>query len=129
VIEITLKNSGANKEINSILELRRSIASKIKYPVEAQINNQTGTVEIWAYIQKDGTISRVDDKKPDGKIINIDEVVVTSLKSETSVNSEKSKNLELLEKESKRVIGQLPALKIPELAGKTVSFRIKFVLE
>ena len=129
VIEITLKNTGANNEINSILALRQSIAMQIKYPVESQENNQQGVVEIWAFIEKDGTISRVTDKKPDGKFINVDEVVATSLKSETSVNSEKSNNLELLVKESKRVIGKLSPLKNPELAGETVSFRIRFVLQ
>jgi len=120
-------NSGS---INpAIWGLRYKISSTIKYPVEAQENNQQGVVEIWAYIQKDRTISRITDKKPDGKFINVDEVVVTALKSEKTVTSEKSKNLDLLVKESKRVIGQLSPLKIPELAGETVSFRIKFVLQ
>ena len=120
-------NSGS---INpAIWGLRYKISSTIKYPVEAQENNQQGVVEIWAYIQKDGTISRITDKKPDGKFINVDEVVVTALKSEKTVTTEKSKNLDLLVKESKRVIGQLSPLKIPELAGETVSFRIKFVLQ
>jgi len=45
------------------------------------------------------------------------------------VTSEKSNNLELLVKESKRVIEKLSPLKIPELAGETVSFRIRFVLQ
>ncbi len=113
----------------AILELRKKIAQSIKYPVVAQENNQQGVVEIWAFIEKDGTISRITDKRPDGKFINIDEVVVTSLKSENAVTSEKSKDLALLVKESKRVIEQLSPLKIPELEGETVCFRIKFVLE
>jgi outer membrane biosynthesis protein TonB len=113
----------------TILELRSAIAQNIKYPVLAQENNQQGVVEIWAYIQKDGTISRITDKKPDGKFINVDEVVVTALKSEKAVTSEKSKELDLLIKESKRVIEQLSPLNIPELAGETVSFRIRFVLQ
>lgn len=129
VIEITLKNAGTNNEINTILAFRQSIAKQIKYPVEAQENNQQGAVEIWAYIEKDGTISRISEKRPDGKFINIDEVVATSLKSEKTVTSEKSKDLALLIKESKRVIEQLSPLSIPELAGETVSFRIRFVLQ
>ena len=116
-------------EKQTIFDLRSAIARNIKYPVVAQENNQQGVVEIWAFIAKDGTISRITDKKPDGKFINVDEVVVTSLKSEKTVTSEKSKDLDLLIKESKRVIGQLSPLKIPELAGETVSFRIRFVLE
>jgi TonB-dependent SusC/RagA subfamily outer membrane receptor len=128
VIEITLKNAGTIDE-NTILTLRQSIARSIKYPVVAQENNQQGVVEIWAYIQKDGTISRITDKKPDGKFINVDEVVVTALKSEKTVTSEKSKDLALLVKESKRVIEQLSPLTIPELAGEVVSFRIRFVLQ
>ncbi len=113
----------------AILELRKKIAQSIKYPVVAQENNQQGVVEIWAFIAKDGTISRITDKRPDGKFINIDEVVVTALKSEKTVTSEKSNDLALLVKESKRVIEQLSPLKIPELEGETVCFRIKFVLE
>jgi TonB family protein len=117
------------KHNQTYLELRKKIAQSIKYPVVAQENNQQGVVEIWAYIQKDGTISRITDKKPDGKFINIDEVVVTALKSEKAVTSEKSKNLDLLVKESKRVIEQLSPFKVPELLGEMVCFRIKFVLQ
>jgi hypothetical protein len=120
-------NSGS---INpAIWGLRYKISSTIKYPVVAQENNQQGVVEVWAFIAKDGTISRITDKKPDGKFINVDEVVVTSLKSEKAVTSEKSKDLALLVKESKRVIEQLSPLTIPELAGEVVSFRIRFVLQ
>ncbi len=127
VIEITLKNGGTKNE--TYFELRKSIAQNIKYPVSAQENNQQGVVEIWALIAKDGTISRITEKRPDGKFINVDEVVVTSYKSEKTLTSEKSKDLSLLVKESKRVIEKLFPLNIPELAGETVSFRIKFVLE
>jgi TonB-dependent SusC/RagA subfamily outer membrane receptor len=116
-------------ENSKVIDLRRKIAQSIKYPVAAQENNQQGVVEIWAFIAKDGTISRITDKRPDGKFINVDEVVVTALKSEKAVTSEKSKALDLLVKESKRVIEQLSPLKIPELAGETVSFRIQFVLQ
>jgi len=113
----------------TILDLRKKIAQKIKYPVEAQENNQQGVVEVWAFIGKDGTISRITDKKPDGKFINVDEVVVTALKSEKTVISEKSNDLDLLVKESKRVIEKLSPLNIPELAGEMVCFRIRFVLQ
>ena len=127
MIEITLKNDEPKNE--TYLALRKSIAQNIKYPVIAQENNQQGVVDIWAFIEKDGTISNISDKWLDGKFINIDEVVVTSYKSEKTVTSEKSNNLDLLVKESKRVIEQLSPLKIPELAGETVSFRIRFVLQ
>ena len=113
----------------AIYDLRRKIAQTIKYPVVAQENNQQGVVDIWAFVDKDGTISNISEKRLEGKIINIEEVVVTSLKSEKTVTSEKSKDLALLVKESKRVIEQLSPLKIPELAGETVSFRIRFLLE
>ncbi len=113
----------------TIFNLRSKIAQSIKYPVVAQENNQQGVVEIWAFIAKDGTISRITEKRPDGKFINVDEVVVTALKSEKAVTSEKSKNLDLLVKESKRVIEQLSPFKVPELLGEMVCFRIKFVLE
>ena len=113
----------------TIFDLRKKIAQTIKYPVVAQENNQQGVIEVWASVAKDGTISNITDKKPDGKFINIDEVVVTALKSEKTVTSEKSKDLTLLVKESKRVIEKLSPLTIPELAGETVCFRIKFVLE
>ncbi len=127
VIEITLKNDELKKE--TYLSLRKSIAQNIKYPVVAQENNQQGVVEIWAFIAKDGTISRITDKRPDGKFINIDEVVVTALKSEKAVTSEKSNDLALLVKESKRVIEQLSPFQVPELLGEMVCFRIQFVLQ
>lgn len=117
------------KHNQTYLELRKSIAQNIKYPVVAQENNQQGVVDIWAIVAKDGTIINISEKMLEGKIVNIDEVVVTSLKSEKAVTSEKSKDLALLVKESKRVIEQLSPLKILELAGETVSFRIRFVLE
>ena len=126
-IVTSLKNDEPMNE--TYLALRKSIAQNIKYPVVAQENNQQGVVEIWAFIEKDGTISRITDKKPDGKFINIDEIVVTSYKSEKAETSEKSNDLALLVKESKRVIEKLSPLTIPELAGKTVSFRIRFVLQ
>jgi TonB-dependent SusC/RagA subfamily outer membrane receptor len=113
----------------TILDLRKKIAQSIKYPVIAQENNQQGVVDIWAFIAKDGTIINISEKRLDGKFINIDEVVVTSYKSEKTVTSEKSNDLALLVKESKRVIEQLSPLTIPELAGETVSFRIRFVLQ
>jgi TonB family protein len=117
------------KHNQTYLELRKAIAQSIKYPVVAQENNQQGVVDIWAIVAKDGTISNISEKRPDGKFINVDEVVVTSLKSEKAVTSEKSNDLALLVKESKRVIEQLSPLKIPELLGETVSFRIRFVLQ
>jgi TonB-dependent SusC/RagA subfamily outer membrane receptor len=116
-------------ENSKVLDLRKKIAQSIKYPVVAQENNQQGVVEVWSFIAKDGTISRITDKKPDGKFINVDEVVVTALKSEKTVTSEKSKDLALLVKESKRVIEKLSPLNIPEFAGEMVCFRIKFVLQ
>lgn len=127
VLEITLKNDEPKNE--TYLALRRSIAQNIKYPVAAQENNQQGVVEIWAFIAKDGTISQITDKRPDGKFINVDEVVVTALKSEKAVTSEKSKDLALLVKESKRVIEQISPFKVPELLGEMVCFRIRFVLQ
>jgi TonB family protein len=117
------------KHNQTYLELRKKIAQSIKYPVIAQENNQQGVVDIWAFIAKDGTIINISEKRLDGKFINIDEVVVTSYKSEKTVTSEKSNDLALLVKESKRVIEQLSPLTIPELAGETVSFRIRFVLQ
>jgi len=113
----------------TIYDLRSKIAQSIKYPVAAQENNQQGVVEVWAFIAKDGTISRITEKRPDGKFINVDEVVVTALKSEKAVTSEKSNDLALLVKESKRVIEQLSPLKISELQGEMACFRIRFVLQ
>jgi TonB family protein len=117
------------KHNQTYLELRKKIAQSIKYPVAAQENNQQGVVDIWAIVAKDGTIINISEKMLEGKIVNIDEVVVTALKSEKAVTSEKSKDLALLVKESKRVIEQLSPLKIPELLGETVSIRIRFVLQ
>ena len=123
------EKSEVKLEKQSISDLRKNIAWTIKYPVLAQENNQQGVVEIWAFVAKDGTISRITEKRPDGKFINVDEVVVTSYKSEKTVTSEKSKDLDLLIKESKRVIEKLSPITISELQGEMVCFRIKFVLQ
>ncbi len=123
------EKSEVKLEKQSISDLRKKIAWTIKYPVLAQENDQQGVVEIWAFVAKDGTISNISEKRLEGKIINIDEVVVTSLKRDNTVTSEKSNNLDLLVKESKRVIEQLSPLNIPELQGEMVCFRMKFVLQ
>lgn len=128
-INFVLQKPVVKLDHQSISDLRSAIARTIKYPVVAQENNQQGVVEVWAFVQKDRTISNITDRKPDGKFINIDEVVVVAYKSEKAVTSEKSKDLSLLVKESKRVIEQLSPLNIPELQGETVCFRMKFVLQ
>jgi TonB-dependent SusC/RagA subfamily outer membrane receptor len=145
VIVITSKQKAEPNTITSELELRKFIAKNIKYPVEAQKNNVTGTVDIWAVIEHDGKITYFYDKRPALNIVPIDEVVVTAYstkkketgKEATKVEdtstetdaSESSALFSLLKEEVKRVAKMSPVIEMSELKGKTVRLRVKFMLQ
>lgn len=137
----------SSDEITTPLELRKFIANKIKYPVEAQKNNITGTVKLWAVVEYDGKITHIYEKEPKGAIKNIDEVVVvgysTPKPKKSGTNSESASHVQnagndngtssdltsLLTNEVKRVLSAVPALDIPYLKGKTVEINVKFMLQ
>jgi TonB family protein len=145
VIVITSKQKAETNTITSELELRKFIANKIKYPVEAQKSNVQGTVDIWAVIEHDGKITYFYEKRPAVNIVPIDEVVVvaySTIKKKTGNEvakveetptetgaSDSSALFSLLKEEVKRVAKTSPTIEMPELKGKTVRLRVKFMLQ
>jgi TonB family protein len=147
VIELTSKKQENAGQINSSLDLRKFIAYNIKYPVKAQENNVQATVDLWAVVEHDGEITHIYEKRPSGNVVNIDEVVVVgySIQKKDKAGAEEkmveqspapeagnttdSDLKSLLLKEAKRVVDKCPAINMPELKGKTVMFRIKFMLQ
>ncbi len=154
VFEVTSRNVYTDKvkvnssdKITTPLELRKFIANKIKYPVEAQKNNITGTVKLWAVVESDGKITHIYEKEPKGNIENLDEVIVVAystpkpirsgIKNEAASHVQNAGNdkstssdlTSLLTNEVKRVLSSVPAIDIPELQGKTLEFTMKFMLQ
>jgi len=145
VIVITSKQKGETNTITSELELRQFIAKNIKYPVEAQKNNVQGTVDIWAVVEHDGKITYFYEKRPAINIVPISEVVVAGYSVKKinpgneavnvddspteNGNSDNSELFSLLKEEVKRVAKMSPAIEMPELKGKTVMLRVKFMLQ
>lgn len=145
VIVITSKQKAEPNTITSELELRKFIAKNIKYPVEAQKNNITGTVDIWAVVEHDGKITYFYDKRPAVNIVSIDEVVVTAYSTKRKGTGKEAVNVEeittekgnsdnsalfsLLKEEVKRVVKTSPTIEAPELKGKTVGITVKFMLQ
>ena len=148
VFEInTEETKNENSVIKTPLELRKFIAYQIKYPVDAQKNNITGTVKLWAVIEYDGKITHIYEKNPRGNIKNIDEVVVTGYRitnskksgtnSEVVANERHAENsnrttsdlMSLLTDEVKRVLDLTPPIDISELKNKTIKITVKFNLQ
>ncbi|WP_372950168.1 TonB family protein [Mariniphaga sp.] len=145
VIVITSKQKAETNSITSELELRKFIANKIKYPVEAQKNNVQGTVDIWAVVEHDGKITYFYEKRPAVNIVPIDEVVVVGYSTKKKRTGNEAAKIEdtptetgekdsselfsLLKEEVKRVAKSSPAIEVPELKGKTVRLRVKFELQ
>jgi TonB family protein len=145
VIVIKSKQKSETNTITSELELRQFIAKNIKYPVEAQKNNVTGTVDIWAVVEHDGKITYFYDKRPAVNIVPIDEVVVAGYRTKKKKPGNEATKIEetptetgtsdssalfsLLKEEVKRVAKMSPAIEMPELKGKTVRLRVKFILQ
>ena len=89
-------------------------------------------------IDKKGNIISINET--DGYIkIRVDEVVVTCNKTKeavvtgygTKVEAENARKFEeqLLVDETKRVIKKMSVIDIPELKGKTVEIRVKFMIQ
>lgn len=130
--------------------LRKAIASKIRYPVEAMQNNVQGTVVLWAVIEYDGKITRFFEEKPNWNVTDIEEVVVvgamtakqgSSLRNAAVDNKAVSGNpsgtagqspaqlISTLYDEVKRVLTQCEPIEVPELKGKIAAFRVKFIIQ
>ncbi|MFV0592619.1 MAG: carboxypeptidase-like regulatory domain-containing protein [Draconibacterium sp.] len=120
-------------KIKSMLDMRKFIAEKIKYPVAAQERNQTGDVNVFVHVVENGSITFLNEKPENA--ISLDDVVVVGYgpKSpkvgETDVVGETDIFNKVLEKEAKRVVSMLPAIDIPELLGKDIIMTVKFMLQ
>uniref|UniRef100_UPI0032177E52 carboxypeptidase-like regulatory domain-containing protein n=1 Tax=uncultured Draconibacterium sp. TaxID=1573823 RepID=UPI0032177E52 len=118
-------------KISSQLELRKFIASKIKYPREAQKANKEGIAQLFVKVNSDGVIYSISEKSTNDAIF-IDEVVAVAYrpKPEDIVISDQIEDLSnVFAYQAKSVLNQLPRLEIPEYKGKTIAFTVKFLLQ
>ncbi|MCY1720606.1 carboxypeptidase-like regulatory domain-containing protein [Prolixibacteraceae bacterium Z1-6] len=123
--------STKSDKITSELDLRKFIAQRIKYPVEAQKANKAGIAQLFAKVNGDGIVYSISEKKVKDAIA-VGEVVVTAYgpKPEEVVAADDSNDLsKLLTDEAKRVLQQIPKLDMPEFKGKTIAFTVKFMLQ
>jgi TonB family protein len=131
VIVITTHKYAEQNKITTELELRQFIAKNIKYPVEAQEANKTGTIQLFVELNNSSRVMKISEKAS-GDELFLDEVVVVAYKNKDEViiesNPTDAKN-EVLKKEVKRVINQLSKIEIPEYEGETVGITVKFMLQ
>ena len=117
VILITTKSS----DITSIMDLRKFIAKRIKYPSELRDANATGVSKLYVKVNKKGSIISADDKVVKGAV-PVDEVVVVGYKAQGDESISVTDTQDKFNSEAKRVILQLPKLNIPEFKGETLVF-------
>ncbi|NLO02135.1 MAG: TonB-dependent receptor plug domain-containing protein, partial [Bacteroidales bacterium] len=134
VIEITLKPV----RIYTELQLRKFIASEIKYPLLAQKSNIEKTVNLSVKIDNEGIIDIISEESS-ATDFNLDEVVVVGYgpqdsvvtgypSKDAAVEARKVKE-QLLVDEAKRVINKISKLDIEKFKGKTVGVKMKFMLQ
>jgi len=128
VIEITLKNGKENAKISSQLELRRFIAERIKYPVDAQEVNKEGVAQLFIKFDNIGNILIASDKASSVDFF-LDEVVVTAYKNDVVIQHSPQNNPNIFVDEIKRVADLFPIIDIPEFKGKKVGVTVKFQLQ
>ena len=131
VIEITMKHKTGEKTfsgINTVQELRKQIASSIRYPVKAQESGQQAAVKIYAFINGGGEITQITESKPNEDFITTSEVVIVGYGAQSGQNISDG-NLSLLNQEASLCLKNLPDLNIPEFKNKWVAFQFKFVLQ
>lgn len=126
VILITMKKEKASNEITSILEFRRFIAERVKYPVSAQENGIVGKISMAVTFDKTGKIVKTD--KSSLKYDNMDEVVVVgnNVKKIPLVQNNES---EALQQEMIRIINILPVVNIDNIKDKTFNIVVNFQLQ
>jgi TonB family protein len=126
---ITIRSSDEiSPTITNAQQLRRAIAERIKYPVSAQQAGQTGRIEIYAEINREGKINQISETAPAVPFETLDEVVIVAYASENPVSSTADLKKPLID-ESKRVIQSFPKIEIPGLQGKWVKFQFNFLLQ
>jgi hypothetical protein len=134
VIEIIMKPL----RIYTELQLRKYIASEIKYPLLAQKSNIEKTVNLSVKIDNEGIIDIISEK-PSATDFNLDEVVVigytiqdtiaTGYPTKNAAEEARKVKEQLLVDEAKRVINKISKLDIEKFKGKTVGVKMKFMLQ
>ncbi|RIJ49519.1 hypothetical protein D1614_08250 [Maribellus luteus] len=114
-------------KIKSMLEMRKFIAQKIKYPLAPRECYHTGDVNVFVHVDAKGRIALLDEKPEDAVVL--DEVVVTGYGPQFSKKGESDVLNKALKNEAKRVVSLMPAIDIPELIGKNVIMNVKFRLQ
>ncbi|MFV0267038.1 MAG: TonB-dependent receptor plug domain-containing protein, partial [Draconibacterium sp.] len=114
-------------KIKSMLEMRKFIAQKIKYPLAPRECNHTGDVNVFVHVDAKGSIAFLDDKPEDAVVL--DEVVVTGYGPQSPKEGESDVLDKALKKEAKRVVSLMPAIDIPELIEKNIIMNVKFRLQ
>jgi TonB family protein len=126
VIFITTRQ-GANK-ITTELELRRFIANKIKYPLEAHKNGLHGTVNLLIDIgEKNEIISEHNINR--NEIYDVNEIIAVGSGGDSIPQTTPVKNSPLLVKEVERIIRMLPEVDIPAIEKKLLRVTVEFKLQ
>jgi TonB family protein len=126
VIIITTRQ-GANK-ISTELELRRFIANKIKYPLEAHKNGLHGTVNLIIDIgEKNEIISEHNINR--NEIYDVNEIIAVGSGGDSIPQTTPVKNSPLLVKELERIIRMLPEVDIPAIEKKLLRVTVEFKLQ
>ena len=115
-------------DIKSVMDMRKFIAKKIKYPTELHHAHVEGVSKLYVKVNNNGSVILVDDKVIKGAI-PVDEIVVVGNKTEEANGATVSDAQDKFNGEAKRVILQLPKLNIPEFNGKTIVVKVKFILQ
>ena len=115
-------------DIKSVMDMRKFIAKKIKYPTELHHAHVEGVSKLYVKVNNNGSVILVDDKVIKGAI-PVDEIVVVGNKPEEANGATVSDAQDKFNGEAKRVILQLPKLNIPEFNGKTIVVKVKFMLQ
>jgi TonB family protein len=126
VIIITTRQ-GANK-ITTELELRRFIANKIKYPLEAHKKGLHGTVNLIINIGgKNEIISEHNINR--NEIYDVNEIIAVGSGGDSIPQTTPVKNSPLLVKEVERIIRMLPEVDIPAIEKKLLRVTVEFKLQ
>jgi hypothetical protein len=108
-----------------IAGMRKLVQQKIIYPKSAIKDNVSAIINVQFVIDEKGNMTNVEINRSDIKINKIDEVVVTTLKSQESTETT-SKSLASIEAEAIRVIGLLKGFTPAQKDGKNVKSQFTF---
>lgn len=124
---ISMVNNKKDEVVHTSLELRKAIATKIKFPVDAVDLNNELSLNLYTTISERGEITKITEQIAENEpYITAGEVVITAQRIKSDVQKSENKYKELLGKEAKRVLEDLPRIEIPEWKGKVVMFQFKF---